>query len=484
MLKKFFGILLGVSVASVISSGVCQVKSENNYNNSSTPCSIAPDPTSTIYDLGGSGSYSNVVSFYYGCLSENYGFNYKGTCTHMAIGLLLSYYDTFLNDSIIPEDYDIPSIGSSKDLIKRNNNPGFFNDKTQSNEKNVSEMTNGEYLERCRNMQEYSLHARLIMFGDEKNFYGDSKKDLSLNHYEMMDEIELYFNTLSNFKKNKDYEFLELCYQNDGSKSQIVRNYAIDLIKKGYPVILWVRSGKLIQKDNGNWVKEGGHVVVAYQYNEEENELYCHTGWHSKTAKGTPESLGYPEYVSALAIKFNIPYSPSDNYGLSFYNGNIEYFSADKITDDFRLEHKHNYSSSCGDNHDMKCICGNKITNHNYTDHYEKYNDEHHKAYCRCGCASFKKHSYTDHYKNNGPTQHYAYCVCGEYVEEDHSYGDHFEKYNKKQHKAYCACGAYVLRPHVAKSTPMSGLRGLRYAVCEDCGELVDLGSTPIIAYI
>lgn len=42
------------------------------------------------------------LSAYFDYLETNFGTNDKGSCVYVSIGMLLSYYDTFLNDDIIP----------------------------------------------------------------------------------------------------------------------------------------------------------------------------------------------------------------------------------------------------------------------------------------------------------------------------------------------------------------------------------------------
>ena len=46
---------------------------------------------------------------YYSNLDSNISENVVGTCTYVSTNMLLSYYDTYLNDNIIPEQYDVTS---------------------------------------------------------------------------------------------------------------------------------------------------------------------------------------------------------------------------------------------------------------------------------------------------------------------------------------------------------------------------------------
>ena len=62
-------------------------------------------------------SYDNFMIAYYDNLTYNYGVNYKNSCGYIALGMILSYYDTYLYDGIIPEQYDAISVGTEYNMI-------------------------------------------------------------------------------------------------------------------------------------------------------------------------------------------------------------------------------------------------------------------------------------------------------------------------------------------------------------------------------
>ena len=59
--------------------------------------------------------YDNFMESYFDNLTTTHGHNTIGSCGYVAIDMLLCYYDTYLNDDIVPDDYDAPII---KDKIK------------------------------------------------------------------------------------------------------------------------------------------------------------------------------------------------------------------------------------------------------------------------------------------------------------------------------------------------------------------------------
>lgn len=73
-------------------------------------------------------SYDNFLQSYYDNLTYNLGMNYQGSCGYVAIGMLLSYYDTYLCDDIIDDSYDSVSIGNDANIISRRNSPGIMKD--------------------------------------------------------------------------------------------------------------------------------------------------------------------------------------------------------------------------------------------------------------------------------------------------------------------------------------------------------------------
>lgn len=72
--------------------------------------------------------YANFRDSYFDNLTKNFGKNYKGSCGYVALGMFLSYYDTYFDDSLIPEAFDIASVGSEKVFYTRRNSPGILND--------------------------------------------------------------------------------------------------------------------------------------------------------------------------------------------------------------------------------------------------------------------------------------------------------------------------------------------------------------------
>lgn len=50
---------------------------------------------------------NHYASFYFDGLNKNFGNNTYGTCNYVAIGMILSFYDTYWDEGFIPEKYDV-----------------------------------------------------------------------------------------------------------------------------------------------------------------------------------------------------------------------------------------------------------------------------------------------------------------------------------------------------------------------------------------
>lgn len=414
MLKKFFGILLGAT-ATAVCLGESRIQGDNRMAYDPAPTSLEV----TDYILNGySYEEKDFKDYYFDNLKKNFGHNYKGSCGYVAIGMVLSYYDTFWSDEIIPEQYDVNSIGSGLDLKEREDSPGILDDVIDGTGLNANTLTNQEYLDFVHAQAGTSLHARLIEIGQQKGYYRISDKlPCGTTHAERRSIVWSYFNDVLNYKEGKDYVLKEKV-KGFGITSHDVRSFAIEQVQKGNLVILGIK------KENSD---KDGHVVVGYGYDEK--YLVCHLGWEGYGIV-PPEYQHYTIFDSALVIEFKTNRTKSNNY--IWNNGKTElYFSYEDISDNHELVHHHHFDNK---------------------------------------------------YKNYSAFEHYAYCCCEESKVENHSYCDHYSTYSKTQHKVYCACGAYKLESHVVKACSGNPLYGIRRAACKDCGALIDLTITPIIA--
>ena len=386
--------------------------------------------------------YDNFLEAYYDNLTYNFGVNYKNSCGYIALAMLFSYYDTYLNDNIIPEQYDVNSIGEDTDIISRRNSPGTLRDIIQNpnniHDKTLSEFTATEYYSKMESMSSFSLHAKLISIGaalGKYNFTNSFAPALtSINDLRL---IASSFLTNVSEIQNTEYDILTLYKGQAGKTAEDIKNKAIEMIQQGYPVLLLV----------GVPGKSVGHFVIAYDYNPDSKKIYCHFGYGANQTHVSLDETEYSECWSMLVIDFKIEHSHSKNYGVTTITSNIpstEYYCYD---------------------HCNIITYINKGGEHTYNNSYSTHSSDQHKAYCECGEYILQDHLL---FKES------ACCsLCGE--PHTHDYSDHYARETSRAHRSYCACGASMLSAHVVSGSS-GGALGIK--LCIFCGEIVTAGQS------
>ena len=315
--------------------------------------------------------YSNFLSSYFSNLVDNIGQNVKGTCGYVAIGMLLSYYDTYLDDNIIPENYDVVSEGQGYNLVDRHISPGIANENLD--EQTYNEMTTEEYMQyMATNYSSTHLHSKLLSIGlalgKSNGIYMNEISEI-LHHY-----LTIYLNyTDQDFETSGVSNFLGIG----------VREYAIQKVQEGYPVMI-VAYKSLVE----------GHVVIAHDYNSETNELYVNYGYtYEFSTRKTLEEDGYTRYTNAMIIDWNFDNS---NRGHNYKVGNQSY-----RYDNLLLEHRHHSNSSLAYSY-----IANDINHHNVS--------------YSCGYSGIESHG---NFYSNFPNPTVTCGLCGYNlmnIEEEH----------------------------------------------------------------
>ena len=339
------------------------------------------------------------LSAYFDYLETNFGTNDKYSCVYVSIGMLLSYYDTFLNDDIIPEQYDCPvrlynynnfaawrfSPGIRSEFIRRPEDSQFTSDSAY-----IKDLSDEKYYDIIKTMADEYFHSYLITIGESLGFvdyYADLPFGLTYN--EAITLIRYYL-SLRGFTVGSDYDvFIE----NDPS---LVRDFTIEKVKQGYPVMLSIHSTTpstdktTLSTDKTDTLR---HSAIAYDYDDATDSLYCHFGWDDHT-RDTPESQGYDVYYAAVVLDWHIPHSHSNNYEVTYREGGEE-----------------NTYYYCYDDPDI--ITYNYHENHSYTAYYRRENPMYHRAYCVCG-----EYELQNHYVPPNPRPpYYRTCIiCGGYA--------------------------------------------------------------------
>lgn len=283
--------------------------------------------------------------------------NYHGSCTYVALGMLLSYYDVFLNDDIIPEQYDVVSSGQTTDIYSRFDSPGILKDviTNPDNPQNGfygRDLTAEEYLDKIIEMSNQSLHSKLISIGYTLGFYNMDNPSNSYCGASIAEIGNVLKNYLTEYLDYSDASF-EIVYDGSSTDEELM-DFIISSIQEGYPVLLSVYGDG-----------DTGHTIVAYDYDEDTNSIYCHMGHNANSTHVTPESEGYYLYGEAFIINWNIPHKHSNNYVVVSNETNaVTYYCYDDPSLSI-LSHtcfyNDSYENNSSNNHRAICKCGNLI---------------------------------------------------------------------------------------------------------------------------
>lgn len=242
----------------------------------------------------------NYATYYFSNLTSNFGYNAKGSCGYIALGMLLSYFDTYWDDNIISDEYDAISEATRNQIMTEAPSPGIRNDYHllsslwPSNEfyyENVVKKYSNEY-----------FHLKLIQMGQEQfNYYNSDEYfpcGLSAAETETLTKYYLY----NYIGYTKDEVSI---LKPSSTKQKDVRQFTISRVKQGIPVILLGTAGS-----------DDAHFAVAYDYNESTDSIYVHMGMTKGGAKNNChnnfELAGYSLY-GAFAIQFNTEHNHSEN---------------------------------------------------------------------------------------------------------------------------------------------------------------------------
>ncbi len=395
------------------------ISNDNFFKHSITYEEIASDELVESSYSSNLNHYNNSMAAYFDNLTYNFGQNDKGSCCYVALGMMLSYYDTFLNDDIIPEQYDVISTGVGTDMTQRRNSPGILRDilvnpenPSERRSQYIGKLSTKEYYLKLYSMVNQSLHAKLISYSIKDLNYLDAEgSSLGSGVVEMQKILtDEYFKNLVPLVNDKDYSVNFIGYDPFIEDSHAVKDretliaYIISNIKKGNPV--WIG----VSNKTGN----RRHACVAYDYNENTGDIYCHMGWGASTTHVTIESQGYYNYDLALIIDFNLPHKHSDNYAVVSENNPLTVKTYCPCSEEISVYTPHSFKCENTDTkfHTYTCECGVvKQANHKYNSGYGLISgilgDIKHNAFCECGAKIVFPHSYSD-------ILGYKYCTkCG-----------------------------------------------------------------------
>ncbi len=301
-------------------------------------------------------------SFYFENLRYNKGTNtnsvYPNSCSYVALEMFMSYYDTFYNDNVIDEKYDVTEIKSFSDYYSINikdflHSPGIDD----------------------------NFHSFLINYGQTHGYSCFNNKNcISItNMIKVMNEL-LNPKNLS-FTANTSYNSsntLKLCK---------------DAVDADSPFIVWFQG-------NGS-DGERDHDVVGFGYSGD--GIYVNYGW--KNSRYNICIYGYT-LKQVMYINFESEHSCSNNYHWTVNGITGTICPCGKKVCNHGSKKLYKYDDTY---HKLGClVCGGDYTliNHSYVTEGE------YKTCSDCGHRIHTNHRFT-YTPIFGGKYHWARCRCG-----------------------------------------------------------------------
>lgn len=420
---------------------------------------------------------STYAAHYFHNLNSNFGTNIEGTCGYVAAAMLLSFYDSYWQDNFIPEQYD--TIGAyNSNSLEILSSPGIRSELDLINSSGYTDYDN--FID---DHADYYLHLKLLQIGRDslglcnptlqdwiEYISGNPiETDWAISIWDVKNVINEYFAGLSgggvSVKNNvtvKISSFLDADHITAEDPNALIRTEMIQKIRQGIPVIYFGYSEST----------NGGHFLIAYDYDEDNDEIYFHTGWSNNTQITNESNLFiYTSNTSILWFEFdeeNLTHECTDAY-VSGAAGN-EICSCYIYNS---IHPAHGYHNHLDRNYNDKyhwdeCPCGEKGEYIYHTLTYSNpTNTVHHQSCTECDYESDYPHTYTE-FVETSSTHHSEICVCGDIMENQPHVARVYTKYNNFKHNVYCKCGYYI------GTSVHNMVTSGRYATCTDCGIKID----------
>lgn len=246
-------------------------------------------------------SYSISNSFYFSNLKDNMGINDNGSCTYVALTSVLGYYDIFLNDNIIINNYEDKvfmlegTTNNSYNAIDCNNSPGVSDE-----------------------FHDFIIQEIGINEKDFHNFYDE----YGLNRAQAVEVMESYLENYTSF----NYDNYTITLLNS-------ENAIIQKLNNDVPVILGYNSwGYDVEIMSENYLFNlfnYRHMVIAYGYEIlDDGTVYfrCNLGWQGVDRTSDIFVKSYNS-IEGFCLEFNeINHICSSLYVNEVYSGEHQSF--------------------------------------------------------------------------------------------------------------------------------------------------------------
>ena len=213
--------------------------------------------------------------------------NNIGSCGYVSLIQLMCFYDTFYNDSVIPEQYERKNTAALDETQAKEKSPGVVKD-------SWSTLTHDSYYSYCHGTMNSNLQSKLTVLNNIIDGTDNADKfTYSIGGW-------YYQNLLNSFYNNTNtVQVITSSHKSQSEYIQIIK----EAINDGDPVVVHLNN----VGDNG-----GGHSVVAYEYDQ--TGIYAHYGWGETSSTFKLFSNYNQIYYVARLNYSSLKHSHSNNY--------------------------------------------------------------------------------------------------------------------------------------------------------------------------
>ena len=277
----------------------------------------------------------NFANFYFSNLRNNFSLNAYGTCSYVSMGMLLSYYDTYLNDNFVPDMFE------QNTVIQQSLNGAVITRGTESPGV-VSE--DYDFITSLDNYNNYVTNNPNASF---QNFLMNFANSTALDGFNLGLSVDQQVAVLNAYLAQyvgagySAQSFVPWYHDSQAYIKSTIKPY----LDRGEAVILNIRSAQV-----------GRHSVVAYDYDEE--DIYVHTGWKDADGNaithvalsdldkgvylGMTGGVNIESYVTLNLPEYNVFTGVQNNYVTMDENDNVVPVSLKTLAVPFNIKLEYN----------------------------------------------------------------------------------------------------------------------------------------------
>lgn len=316
------------------------------------------ETTDSIQTYASTDANLNFPNQYFRNLTYH-GLNKRGGCSYIALGMLLSYYDTYWNDTIIPDEYDKNGIIWSTNYNGYYRSPGISDPLSQDPSVYDNDFAYKSYM---FSQTSTNFLAYLFSLGNSMGYIGSQEEHsfgLSIaNTYNLLNRyLEIH-----SAASSENFFYTYVNHVNDSSTYTSIMLQDIKTYVKLGQIVLMAIEGTNTEKNT-----RMAHAIIAYDYDEDTDTLYGHFGWDDKLFRhcNVMGEVGKYDFDRIQGYIVASPYESPHS-------------------------HSYNYELPSG-----QTVCSCQLSSHEHMYHYEITNATEHRRYCYCGYSSYQIHRFS-----------------------------------------------------------------------------------------